>query len=176
MHKSFFKINKHLGWQQNWMENSEFSYIFSPHTYTSSSTTNPILFFSSFIYFLAVLGLCCCMGYSAAAVRRLLSLQWLLLLTSQALGLWSHSVIAAPKLESTGLVVVAHGLICSRAWGIFLDQESNCVSCIGRWILYHWATGEAPNPLLDIPTRGCICDHWWTYSVASLSLKVHSLH
>ena len=50
------------------------------------------------MYFLAVLGLCCCTGYSIAAVRRRLSLRWLLLLMSQALGLQSHSVIAAPEL------------------------------------------------------------------------------
>ena len=28
---------------------------------------------------------------------------------------------------------------------IFPTQGSNCSSCIGRWILYHWATWEAPN-------------------------------
>ena len=31
--------------------------------------------------------------------------------------------------------------------GIFQAQESNphlCVSCISRWVLYHWATREAP--------------------------------
>ena len=28
--------------------------------------------------------------------------------------------------------------------GIFLTQGSNHVSCIGRWILYHWATWEKP--------------------------------
>ena len=24
----------------------------------------------------------------------------------------------------------------------------SCVSCIGKWILYHWATREAPNKIL----------------------------
>ena len=35
------------------------------------------------------------------------------------------SVVAAPGLESTGLIVVAHGLSCSTICGIFLDQGSN---------------------------------------------------
>ena len=32
------------------------------------------------------------------------------------------SVAVAPRLESTGSKVVAHGLSCSEACGIFLDQ------------------------------------------------------
>ena len=52
------------------------------------------------------------------------------------------SVVAALKLQSTGLVVVAHRLICSVACGIFLDQGSNLCS-IDRHSLYHWATMEA---------------------------------
>ena len=31
------------------------------------------------------------------------------------------------------------------ACGIFPDQGSNHVSCIGRWILYHWATRKGPS-------------------------------
>ena len=30
----------------------------------------------------------------------------------------------------------------SRACGIFPIRGGTCVSCIGRWILYHWATRE----------------------------------
>ena len=25
-------------------------------------------------------------------------------------------------------------------------RDQKCISCIGRWILYHWATGEAQGP------------------------------
>ena len=35
------------------------------------------------------------------------------------------SVIAAPGLQSAGLVVAVHGLSCSKACGIFPDQRSN---------------------------------------------------
>ena len=48
---------------------------------------------------------------------------------------WWHSVgsgAVAPRLWSTGLMVVVPSLSSSEAPGIFLDQ----VSCIGR-ILYH---------------------------------------
>ena len=42
---------------------------------------------------------------------------------------------------SAGSVVVACGLSCSAAPGIFLDQGLNpCVSCTGRWSLYHWGS------------------------------------
>ena len=47
------------------------------------------------------------------------------------------------------------GLCCSMVRGIFSDQGSNpdliklwFVSCIGRHILFHWATREAPNILI----------------------------
>ena len=48
------------------------------------------------------------------------------------------------RLESTGSIVEAHGLSCSVACGIFLDQGSNL--CLLHWQadLYHWATSEAP--------------------------------
>ena len=52
--------------------------------------------------------------------------------------------VAAPGLSSTGSAVVVHGLSCSVACGIFLDRDQTRVSCVGRWILYHWATREAP--------------------------------
>ena len=42
---------------------------------------------------------------------------------------------------------MVHGLSCSAARGIFLDQGSNRVSFIGGWILYHKASGEAPTAL-----------------------------
>ena len=54
-------------------------------------------------------------------------------------GLWAP-VVAAPRLQTTGSVVVAHGLRCPMVCGIFQDRGSNCVSCIGRQILYHRAT------------------------------------
>ena len=47
-------------------------------------------------------------------------------------------------------IVMAHMLSCSVACGIFQDQGSKPnVSCISRWILYHWASREAHE-----------CDFW----------------
>jgi len=37
---------------------------------------------------------------------------------------------------------VLHGLSGPRACGIFQDQGSNCVLCIGSQILNHWTTRE----------------------------------
>ena len=55
------------------------------------------------------------------------------------------SVVAVPELQSTGSVVVVHGLSCSVACGIFPDWDTSqtSVPCIARWILNHWATREA---------------------------------
>ena len=40
---------------------------------------------------------------------------------------------------------MVRGLSCSSACGIFPDQGSNPCPCIGRQILNHCATREAPN-------------------------------
>ena len=44
---------------------------------------------------------------------------------------------------------MAHGLSCSEACGIFLDQAQTRVPCIGRRILNHCATREAPEFLYE---------------------------
>ena len=98
------------------------------------------------------------------------SLQWLLLLRStgsrrmgfSSCGTWAQqwqltgsraqaqqlwhvgSVVVARGLQSTGSVVVALGLSCPTTCGIFQDQGSNHVPCIGRRILNHCTTREAP--------------------------------
>ena len=52
-----------------------------------------------------------------------------------------------------GSVAVMRGLRCPAARGIFQISGGICISCLGRWILYHWATREvAPQPLLSHPT------------------------
>ena len=73
-----------------------------------------------------------CMGFS---------LQWLLLLRSSG-SRHAGSAVVARRLWSAGSVVVAHGLSCSAACGIFLDQGSTRVPCIGRRTLNHCATRE----------------------------------
>ena len=47
------------------------------------------------------------------------------------------SVVAVPGFKNTGSVVVAHGLSCSSACGIFPDQRSN--PC-----LLHWQVDSLP--------------------------------
>ena len=58
------------------------------------------------------------------------SSQWLLLLQGTASGARA-SLVSAPRLWNTSSVVVAHGLGCSEACGIFLDQGSDLS-------LLHW--------------------------------------
>ena len=93
-------------------------------------------------------------GYSLVVVCGLLTV-----VASLAGGhrLWGAqvSVAAAHGLSSFSFwelehrsIAVLHALSCSTACGIFPDHGWNHVSCIDRCILYHWATREAPIPLL----------------------------
>ena len=105
--------------------------------------------FTCFFFFLRfIYG---CAGSSVAAYGPFpvglnvgVSLQWFLLLQSMGsrhvgFGSWGTwvQVVAAHGLQSTGSVVVAHGLGCYLAWGIFPDQGLNLVShALTRQILY----------------------------------------
>ena len=66
------------------------------------------------------------------------SLQWLLLLPS--MGSKAHR---RQYLWRTGLVALQH---VGSSW----TRDQTCDSCIGRWILYHWATRAAPLPVFLI--------------------------
>ena len=93
-------------------------------------------------------------GYSTGVVCRLPIVVWLLLLQSAG-SRARASVVAAHELTNCGsralkhsLVVVAHRLSCSVAYGIFPDQGSNpCLLC---WqadslpLSQHTCTREAP--------------------------------
>ena len=87
-----------------------------------------------FIYLsLAALGLhCCAWAFSSC------SEQWLLLLWS------TGSVVVAHGLQSAGSVVVAHRLVAPRHVGSSQTRARTRVPCIGRRILNHCATREAP--------------------------------
>ena len=77
---------------------------------------------------MAVLDLHCCKDFSQVGVSggySLVVVLGFLLLWSRGFRERMGSVVAIPKLERTGSVVVAHGLNCSEASGIFLDQGSN---------------------------------------------------
>ena len=96
--------------------------------------------FYLFIYFwlhwvfVAVHGLSLAVASGGCSLLRCagFSLWWLLLLQntgSRCTGFSScgmrASVVVARGLQSAGSVVVVHGLSCSAACGIFLDQDSN---------------------------------------------------
>ena len=103
---------------------------------------------SELFFFPTVLGLHCCVraflveasgGYSSLPCAGF-SLRWLLLLRSMALGATGFSSCGsrAQELWRTGLVAPQHvGSSWTRDW--------TCVPCIGRWILNHCATREAPH-------------------------------
>ena len=100
----------------------------------------------SFIHSFIVLGLRCCSGISLVAVHRFL----IAMASLVAQGGTGHrlcgrraSVIVAQGLQSTGSVVVAHGLSGSGAGGIFLDQGSLPCPLLGRWILIHCTTRKS---------------------------------
>ena len=61
--------------------------------------------------------------------------------------LWSTASRCAgfSSWQRVGLVVVARGLSCPTACGIFPDQGSNHVPCIGRQIPNFWTIGEVPR-------------------------------
>ena len=89
-------------------------------------------FFNKFILFLAVLGPRCCTRTFFQLRRAGATLccgAWVS--HCGGFSLWSTgsrhvgSVVVARELQSAGSVVVAHGLSCSAACGIFLGQGSN---------------------------------------------------
>ena len=73
-----------------------------------------------FFFFFAALGLCCCtLAFSSCGEGELLLVAVCGLLIAVA------SLVVARGLSGVGSVVVVHGLSCSAACGIFLDQGSN---------------------------------------------------
>ena len=81
-------------------------------------------------FFLDVLGLRCCEGFSLVAVHRLL-IDVASPVVEQGLQGAQDLVVVAPRLSSTGPVVVEHWLSCSMACAIFPDQGSNL--CLLYW-------------------------------------------
>ena len=73
-----------------------------------------------FIYLLAALGLCCCAQAISSRGER-----GLLFVVVRGLLIAVASLVVEHRLWSADSVVVAHGLSCSAACGIFPDQGSN---------------------------------------------------
>ena len=69
-------------------------------------------------------------------------------------------------LQSTGSrVVVALGLIALGHVGSSRIRDQTCVPCIGRWILNHWTTREAPaggnsDARRNFHERSFLALHW----------------
>ena len=85
--------------------------------------------------FLAVLGLCCCEGFSLVAVRGF-SLKQLLLCRAQTLR-HMDLVVVAPGSGAQAQYLWHTGLVDPWHVGSSWIRDGTCVSCIGRWILYH---------------------------------------
>ena len=66
----------------------------------------------------------------------------------------TRSVVGAPGLQSTGSVVMVHGLSCSLAFSWTRDWIR--VSYIGRRILYQWATREVAKVIFKCAFRKCL--------------------
>ena len=92
-------------------------------------------------FFLAVLGLPCCLGSSPVAVHGLLSAV-LPCCGAQAPGSWAS--------EATAPGWAREGLVAPRHVESSLIRDRTRVPCVGRRIIYHWATREAPLCLLFI--------------------------
>ena len=121
-------------------------------------------FFFKFIYlcihsFLAVRGLCSCTGISLVAASRGLLPSWGALVShcpgfsccrTQTLGCLGITAVAC-GLRSCRSQTLEHRLNSCGSWmGLVTPKQVEssrirdqpCVSCIGRWILYHWAKRE----------------------------------
>ena len=116
-----------------------------------------IFFFLKICLFTAALGLCCCKRAFSICSKWGLATFFAVAshfggfscCRAQALGAW------AQQLQRLSTVVVAHGSSCSETCGIFLVRDGTHVPCIGRWILNHWTTREAPKFFKRI-IRTCI--------------------
>ena len=128
-----------------------------------------MLFIILLILIFAALGLRCCTGFSLAVASRGYSLVAMCeLLTVVAspiaeqgsragrLPYLQHmdSAVAAPGLQSTGSTVVAHGLSCSTACGIFQNQRSNLC-------FLHWQVDSLPLSHQGSPRITCFCPLPW---------------
>ena len=105
------------------------------------------------LLFTAVLGLLVAVA-SLVAERRLEGV-WASVAAAHGPG----SCDSTPRLQSTGSVVVAHGLSCLVACGIFLDQGLN--PC-----LLHWQADSEPLNHKGSPTNS-----FWLYLIACCWLE-----
>ena len=117
------------------------------------------------LFILAVLGLSCCTGLSLAALGRGYSGcgAWAshcggfscCCLVAQTPGrvVFSSCSLWVYWLQPRGSRAQAQqwqtGLAAPQPMGSSQIRDRTCVFCIGRWILYHWATREAWEKIFD---------------------------
>ena len=136
------------------------SYLVHGESHVSCTCWLSILFCFLIIYFLAVLGLHCCSGFSLGAATGAFSLVpvtgfsllWLLLVRSMGSRprlrqVWHVGLVAASRLESAGSVsaVVVHRLSCSLGYGIFPGQGSDL--CLLHWQADSLALNHQGSPI-----------------------------
>ena len=117
-----------------------------------------IIFKNNFIFGCAGSSLLC--RLSLVAVNRgcsLVLVHWLLIAVASLVAEYKlygtrASIVAASGPQSTGSIVVVHGLSCFTACGIFLDQGSN--PC-----LLHWQVDSLPLSHQESPIMGYFQSH-----------------
>ena len=84
-------------------------------------------------------------------------------------------VAVAPTLSSTGSIMWWVGLVAQQNVGFSQIRDQTHVSCIGRWILYHWVTREAlfmsyvNETENKLPGAGVfVCMYWIVRTVLSM--------
>ena len=105
--------------------------------------------------FLAVLSFRCCMGFSLVAISGgyLLFAVCGLLTAEASLVAWSEHGLQACDLSSCSSRALEHRLssfgtgtsLPLQHVGSSWTRNGTHVSCIGRWVLYHWTTRKAPS-------------------------------
>ena len=110
------------------------SKVLESHSLLASRRSKGFLFLILFIITLAVLGLGYCVGFSLVVVSGVCPPAAVHRLIATRLLLWRSSTVAV------------HGL--AAPWHVRSSQfrGQTHIFCIGRWILYHWATREALHP------------------------------
>ena len=129
------------------------------HTHTHTHTHTHIyihsfsfLFFNFWpwysIYLFIYLFIFGCVGSSLRYAG--FSLWWLLLLQSTGSRCAGFSSCGSRTLERRLSSCGARGLVAPQHVGSSRTRAQTCVPCIGRWILNHCATREAPQLLLNV--------------------------
>ena len=102
-----------------------------------------------------MLGVHCCTGFFLVVVSRGYSL-----VVVQGLLIAVASLVVEHRLNSCSSQALEHRLSSCGAWGLAALQhvgssqtrDQTCISCISRWILYHWPPGKPPKGLFKPPS------------------------